>query len=93
VEQKRRINRVSDLPDWFDLTKYEGLAALDVHGWSYQIWIRSLMNQWLKKIEDTGEFLFLVKMWLTSITKNPSLIRTMIRSICISGLHSGKALR
>jgi hypothetical protein len=69
VEQKRRINRVRDLPDWFDLAKYEGFAALDVHGWSRQISIRSLMSCCLKGIYDLGESF--VQNWLATIIENP----------------------
>lgn len=36
----RRIKRVSDLPDWFDRTKYDQAASLDAAGWYEQLYVR-----------------------------------------------------
>lgn len=36
----KKVGHVSDLPSWFDLTKYSGAASLDAAGWYEQLTVR-----------------------------------------------------
>lgn len=41
----KRVRRVSDLPDWFDLKKYAGAASLDASGWYAQLRVRRALTE------------------------------------------------
>lgn len=50
----KRIRRVSDLPDWFRLAKYEGAAELDAAGWFEQLCTRRDCINRLKFTQPKG---------------------------------------
>jgi hypothetical protein len=49
------MKRVKEIPDWFDLQKYNYLDGLDAIGWLYQLDIRSSMFYFLRGENQTGE--------------------------------------
>lgn len=57
--RKRRINRVKDLPEWFDIKKYGFAKHLDVEGWLNQSVVRrmEIPERFLTLTED-GKFAY-----------------------------------
>lgn len=79
------IKSVRDIPSWFDLKKYDGLAALDLPGWGRQITIRAFVHWMLahylpqheRELEEPTQQKILAEQrqnaesWVREFTENP----------------------
>lgn len=56
MHMTKRIRRVFDLPDWFDLAKYSKAHSLDAAGWYEQLHVRRELRSWVIVRKSYPEF-------------------------------------
>jgi len=70
----QRIKKISELPEWFSLEKYDTAKTLDAAGWYVQLYIRARCLSYLADGEDISGILNLIRDEpIIDVTENSSL--------------------